>query len=249
MSITIGDCPFCGAIGVPINDEHAYPDWIIRLVQGRRGVGRNSTKKLLYRLSHGTEVVREYRTRDPETIVKAPCGDRCNGGWMHDLEDAVIPFLRPMIVGEPTFVDRPRGTRLALWAVKTAMTHEFIDVGGRRSYRYFTDVDRLAVRNGMFPERTIRLWAVRASSPRALAFEATPMRMNSSSQTSFLTHAATMFIDNLALQLLVHPIGMDINGLPTTEGPWDRLVPLFPHDSTEPFLWPPVFEELYDEDL
>ena len=26
MSIIVGDCPFCGAISVPITDEHAYDD-------------------------------------------------------------------------------------------------------------------------------------------------------------------------------------------------------------------------------
>ena len=249
MSIIIGDCPFCGATNVPIDDEHAYPDWIIRLVSERRGVGKNSTKKLTYRLTHANEVIREYRTRDPETIVKAPCRDVCNGGWMHDLEDAVIQFLRPMIVGEPAWVDRSRGTRLARWAVKTAMTHEFIDVGDRPSYRYFSDVDRRAVRDGSFPDREIRLWAVRASSPRALAYDPTPMLMRPDRRAPFGAHIATFFIDMIALQLVLYPQGSSLEGLPTTDGPWDRLVQLFPCNSPEPFLWPPVAKELYDEDL
>jgi len=249
MSIVIGDCPFCGATGVPINDEHAYPDWIIRLIQKRRGLATFPSKTALYRVSHGADVVREYETKDPETRVKGPCKDVCNGGWMHGLEDGVIPFFKEMLQDKPAFVDHPRGSRLALWAIKTAMTHEFIDVGDRPQYQYFSDTDRRAVRNGSFPEREVRLWAVRSSSPRMLGFHPEPLWVLRRPQPMFLAYCATLFIELITLQLLVCPIGSSVEGLPTIPGPWERMVQLFPYHGTEPFLWPSHVEELFDEDL
>ena len=248
MSIVIGDCPFCGATGVPINDEHAYPDWIVRLIQKRRGITTTPKKTVVYRVSHGDTVVREYKTKDPETRVKGPC-KTCNEGWMHDLEEAVVPFFKEMLQDRRAFIDHPRATRLALWAVKTAMNHEFIDVGDRTPYNYFTDTDRLAVRRGSFPEREVRLWAVRSSSPRMLAFHPEPLWILRRPRPRFLAYCATMFVELITLQLLVYPMGSDIEGLSTVPGPWERMVQLFPYHSPEPILWPPTTEQLYDEDL
>ena len=194
-------------------------------------------------------MVREYKTKDPETRVKAPCKAICNEGWMHDLEESVIPFFKEMLQDKPAFVDQSRGARLALWAVKTAMTHEFIDVGDRSQYRYFTDTDRRAVRHGSFPERELRLWAVRSSSPRMLGFHPEPLWIHRRPQPRFPAYCATLFVELVTLQLLVYPIGMSVEGLPTVSGPWDRMVQLFPYNSTKPFLWPPASKELFDEDL
>ena len=47
--------------------------------------------------------------------------DKCNRGWMHDLEDDVQPVLTPMIEGRIEPLSWPSVAILNAWAVKTAL--------------------------------------------------------------------------------------------------------------------------------
>ena len=48
----------------------------------------------------------------------------CNSGWIQRLEVNVSPFLKPMILGEPTPLPSARRKLLARWAAKTAVVME-----------------------------------------------------------------------------------------------------------------------------
>src|SRR5262245_15541585 len=105
-------CCFCGASGVTA--EHAWPQWIGKLVDRRpqrTTFGRNNR-------------VITYDAGTRRTRIRVACGD-CNSGWMSALEQAVQPFMTPMIAeGLATVLDSERLALASAWVMKTAMIFE-----------------------------------------------------------------------------------------------------------------------------
>jgi hypothetical protein len=59
-----------------------------------------------------------------DTPRRSVCGE-CNGGWMHELEDKVSPFLGPMLVNAgPTVLHAEQQRDLARWAVMKVLLLE-----------------------------------------------------------------------------------------------------------------------------
>ena len=106
-----GICIFCG--GGPTTEEHAIPDWASRLLH-----------------HHGpfleTVSGRPDRITPKIKLTTNSVCDPCNTGWMHDLEDAVSPLLKPMIERPPASgwvqLNQQRQRAVALWALKTSFT-------------------------------------------------------------------------------------------------------------------------------
>lgn len=53
--------------------------------------------------------------------------DRCNGGWMCELEGAAKPVLTPMFGGRRQNLAKREQRTLAAWAFKTAAVGEYVD--------------------------------------------------------------------------------------------------------------------------
>src|ERR1043165_4008384 len=100
-------CVFCD--GKDLTLEHAWPDWICKLV---------TTAEL--------EVVGPRVKRWPATKigikVRQVC-EGCNNGWMADMEKETKPILMPMLVGPQSHIQLtvPDQEKLAIWAYKTAL--------------------------------------------------------------------------------------------------------------------------------
>jgi hypothetical protein len=109
-------CIFCDRAGGSV--EFAWPEWLCRFLIRQRDVvtlaqsGRESDALILARME-----------REVDTTVTRVC-ETCRDGWMQRLEDDVMPFLQPMIAGEPTSLPATHQWLLARWAAKTAAVLE-----------------------------------------------------------------------------------------------------------------------------
>jgi hypothetical protein len=132
-------CEFCGLTDVKITKEHAWPNWIRSLFPAV------PTTVVGTRKHPRTQQPIQFQPSHNDMGVKANdfCRDACNGGWMHDLEECVRPFMEPMIQsGARTELTRAQCDLLAVWAVKTAMVFEFTS----EHQPFFTFEERNALR-------------------------------------------------------------------------------------------------------
>src|SRR5688572_16540345 len=94
-----GVCLMCGDWGT-LTVEDALPKWIGRAFADRQpNPGIWTRHRIIGR--PGQPEHRHSRPVGNPSAYKLPliC-DRCNGGWMRELENEVKPFLEPMIFGE-----------------------------------------------------------------------------------------------------------------------------------------------------
>jgi hypothetical protein len=92
-------CAFCGCTG-KLSGEHVWPKWVRDVILSDRRRGG-----YVYADATPGEPVEITLTRPvaelADLTVKKVCED-CNTGWMHRIEDAVIPILRRPVQGDPT---------------------------------------------------------------------------------------------------------------------------------------------------
>jgi hypothetical protein len=101
-------CIFCGSEAD--SREHAIPAWIARRF-GLKGVFLTEIETNMVPAKQPISVA-SFRKR-------IFCKD-CNKHFKH-LEDAVIPILKPMGLGQTRMISREEQQTLALWGVKTAL--------------------------------------------------------------------------------------------------------------------------------
>ena len=133
---------FCGASGVKISNEHAWPNWIRDLFPAGPTtiIGTRPGRK---------NVVFSPPEGDMGVTVNVVCKTTCNEGWMSALEESVKPFLAPMIRdGAATALTPIQQAALTRWALKTAMVFEFTD---RKSEPFYVFEERDAIRRGLLP--------------------------------------------------------------------------------------------------
>jgi len=99
-----GRCIFCGGGAVPGNPmsrEHLWSDWMTAAKLLPHGGEHVEVRNVI--LGSARISVRSLtRTRQGEASTKkrrTVC-QRCNNGWMSDLEESVQPILTPLIKGE-----------------------------------------------------------------------------------------------------------------------------------------------------
>lgn len=110
-------CVFCGGAG-PLTLEHVWPDWLARYVieeipapwvkVGPKGVERIWDAPMFHHK------------------VRRVCR-KCNSGWMHQLEVAMRPFLRWMLLGRDVRLDAETQGGMALWCVVRAYMAQFVN--------------------------------------------------------------------------------------------------------------------------
>src|SRR4051812_46683479 len=122
-------CIFCG--GGPLTLEHVWPAWLIALFPALPST-------ITFR---GRE--RQATTSD-ELTVRAVC-EKCNGGWMSDLEQQAKPLLMELLEERPySFMPPGMQDVISAWAVKTVMVFEH--VLGPDAGVYYTQEERVAFR-------------------------------------------------------------------------------------------------------
>jgi hypothetical protein len=112
---TPSGCLFCGDVEGRRTREHVFPQWLLRdfalAEEAIAPLHMTSDFKLISRRLH--------RLVD---LVEGRICERCNNGWMSDLEVAVRPILGPLLAGTSELETLTKTARLTLarWTAKTA---------------------------------------------------------------------------------------------------------------------------------
>ena len=99
---------------------------------------------------------------------------RCNNEWMKRLEDAVIPVLKPMMLGEGFTLNASALAALAAWATKTALVFELVQQDGATTA---SAADRLWFKAHRSPLPGSRIWAARYVGTLGKAWQSRSMLM------------------------------------------------------------------------
>jgi hypothetical protein len=117
----MAECVFCG-VDETLSKEDVIPLWTRPFLAASQTGGHGD------RINHSYESPDERaarshtrNARNPDVKVAAVCKERCNNGWMSQLEARTKPLLGPMIRGRPTPLSVNDQQILATWAVKTTL--------------------------------------------------------------------------------------------------------------------------------
>jgi hypothetical protein len=112
-----------------VTAEHVWPQWIAKYVDMPDEPADH------YRVQESADgQTVEYRGRRYPFTTTANCVcERCNTGWMSELEVAVEPIIYRAIQGEPVAWHEYRQATVATWALKTAMMIEQSDPPDKRT--------------------------------------------------------------------------------------------------------------------
>jgi hypothetical protein len=111
-------CIFCG--GGPLSAEHVFSRrWIERFSPG----ATSYTHELVRSTSPGeAELRRTYKKEAPHgMVVSGAVCERCNNGWMNDLDLAVQPLVNAITDGADVAVSAEQRRLLATWTCKIAL--------------------------------------------------------------------------------------------------------------------------------
>jgi hypothetical protein len=97
-----------------VNGEHLFPDWL-------RDILPSSEPGVYFRQIGKDPTDRHEWTKKPFTEKTHFVCERCNGGWMSDLESASKPVLSKPIRHEPTALSPVAQMTAATWAFKTCL--------------------------------------------------------------------------------------------------------------------------------
>lgn len=110
-------CVFCGAPAG--SQEHVWPNWAAPLLRDEGP------------LPHLHQVIQEGRpgeerrySKDAYSVTVGVVCERCNNGWMSDLEWRAKPHLKAMLRGHGRAMHQAGLCTLATWALKTSMMVE-----------------------------------------------------------------------------------------------------------------------------
>lgn len=107
-------CVFCGA--TPTTKEHVFPRWLLEVIPGEGPITHTWTAP------EGSSALSRTWTKDViDFKAKVVCQQRCNGGWMSQLERRARPVLAPMIRGRRSTLYPDAAETIAYWTLKTAL--------------------------------------------------------------------------------------------------------------------------------
>jgi hypothetical protein len=116
-------CLFCRSTTNKITKEHVWGQWLRDLFPGERDAA--------YKLIREDNASPIFFRKPFDLEVRVVC-EKCNNGWMEDMESAVRPFLGPMIQAEQVTALSPDSQySLAAWATKTALMLQDFKTGHR----------------------------------------------------------------------------------------------------------------------
>lgn len=115
-------CIYCGEPGA--SKEHVWPQWVRRHAATTMKISPENFQTYGFtEESVKTPPVHSSRKKGHSRLsltIQRPC-EECNTGWMHDLEDAAIPIVKPMIEGKKTRLSERDVRIVRAWATKTAL--------------------------------------------------------------------------------------------------------------------------------
>ena len=233
-----GSCAFCGAHG-QLTREDFTPQWLGRFIAGRWPA--QGPLELVAISGGGDRPYREEKrvVGNASAVKPAIVCQRCNNEWMKRLEDAAIPILKPMILGDSLVLDVPALHALASWAMKTALVFELI----RRDNETTASVDdRKSFRNHRVPLPGARIWAGRYVGTLGAAWQSRSTLVTYDLDNPLSVPAPHGFVVVLAYGELALRVAMTrtMPLLPTrfavSQG--EHLPTIWPR--SEPLTWPPA---------
>src|SRR5260221_10532881 len=126
-----GNCIFCsGASGSSLSKEHVLPNWLRVLFPRNPADTHTHGITSWVELSPGgltpVTVRRKKQGQASTKRVRVVC-ERCNNGWLSQLETRTKPLLFRLIRAERVVLGSDEQSLLAVWAAKTIMTAEFVE--------------------------------------------------------------------------------------------------------------------------
>ena len=225
-------CAFCGRNDSPRSREHVFADWIAREFPPdwiRRDAATGKSISLRNTLG---------------LVCRRVC-QRCNNGWMRELESAAKPILTSLIhATRRTPLTLNDQIKIARWFTKTSYAYDLTQKRSRESW--FTADDRLALATKHFIKRDTAIFIAQYVGAMATmtAMEDSGLHRPKNQQLPSTGHwyCHTVLINHLALQIFTfrraeHLAGEELGfGIPVI---WDRAA-LQLCLGTRSLDWPPA---------
>jgi hypothetical protein len=193
----MNNCFFCGPTDAILTQEHIWPQWVSRLLQGRHG--SDHFRNLL---SGPNSTTRNRASHIIDVTSSEVCLD-CNTRWLSGIENAIKPLITPMITGDEAItLSADNQSTIAAWAYKMAMLLEVPAVGNRDPY--FTPAERLQFRQTSLAHPYVKVFLARYAFGQhpGFAMDQRHTFTERSTGTARLLKVATMTVGHLAMQLM-----------------------------------------------
>jgi hypothetical protein len=242
-------CIFCDGDG-KLTKEHVIPRWLGPvLLRARPPLGRSPGEKLFtHRFNPGPNddsPPREWPNDEVDLVTNSVC-ERCNSGWLHDLETKARPVLTHLVIGETSDLTTEDQKTVATWAYKTALLFQLLRAERARAIPPDRFRELFALRQ---PPTEARVWLGAARGNGAMHETSTEVNMVN------VQHEVSGFFSAIALaNLLILCAGRLFPGpeqiQPGSRGRTSVTVPVWP-PSLRPASWPPLeaLENLEAKDL
>jgi hypothetical protein len=163
MKQSSGKCVFCGKSG--LTKGHVWPEWFGNVLPLDAPNHTQITGEIRTFTPIAARPRRSEKIRQGHAGSRKPrntCGD-CNGGWMSRLENAAIPFMTPVMLGQACivapFAQRFIAALLCLITIRVEFLH--------RSTQAVPVEDRVWLMNKFEPPPNWKIWLARYGGDRA----------------------------------------------------------------------------------
>ncbi|MFN2405717.1 MAG: hypothetical protein ABR594_06655 [Pyrinomonadaceae bacterium] len=239
---TYKTCIFCNRNDSRPTNEDIFADWIAREFPNPSLTWETSTREgpILYKSKRNKIGLKSNRV----------C-QRCNNGWMSQLESAAKPVLSPLIHGRKRILSLHNQLTITKWFAKTAAMFD-AHIKGKT---YFTQSERQAIMSSLAPTKTtwVFLACYRGSHIGDIVTRSSflhdqekPLPENDHDLFKADGYAFTLLIKHLALQIFSFRWPKELVGTFNLEMParWeDATVRIIPPEKD--VYWPPplVFDD------
>jgi hypothetical protein len=177
----------------------------------------------------------DWAITKPKLPVKWVCKS-CNSGWMSQMESKTKPIVESILDERANRIDPSAQVTLGVWAVKTVMVLEALDLEGER---FYSAEERGEMRISRSVPYHTSVWIAKCVNHKDVYSAA----KNHSSSDGVRAFAVTMAFGCLAFQVVTVktpktiPARVNVT-YEVSEGPWEQiLVPVWPA-SEIPRKWP-----------
>ncbi len=180
----------------------------------------------------GGPVLREWTADTLDMVARVVC-ERCNTGWMSDLEIAAKPLLLPLLRGNLHVLDGPSQRVVAAWAVKTALAMALANTPPRpiEAIHY-----RSMTRARLRPPPNTFVWLAAYRGPRHAFHAPRSLMLTGTSGGSAEAYASTFNVGRPIFHVVGHSHNERLAF--TKGGAWPRMTAqIWPVMDLTP--WPP----------
>jgi hypothetical protein len=176
-------CIFCGSTG-SMSKEHIFPHWMHPYLPKSGRENHTRKNEILRRSGPDTEII--TRSGEPFSgALRIVCRD-CNNGWMSKLQEEAKPIILPLILGEPSRLNRRGQELLAAWVTMFVFVSEY--AGNHPLFVMATPEERRHLMERREPPVGWRIWIgdyVRGSWVGTVVHTTVPVAPDGASKEDF----------------------------------------------------------------